>query len=248
MSGLFGIGGGVVVIPALSMVFLHHADIPNQYLMQMAVGTSLAIMIITSLSALYAHHKRQTVRWFIAKLMLPGLIIGSIVGALIAHLLSSSFLQILFAIFLIIMGLRLLLLAQDPNVSGALPLWVVRSVSLFIGILSSLLGIGGGALIVPFLLRCQLDMREAAGTSVVCGLVIGIIATLSFMILGLFSRQSIAGSTGYIYWPAFFGVAVMSILFAPIGAILAHRLPTELLKRIFGVFLLLMACDMLWLK
>lgn len=246
MSGLFGIGGGVVVIPALSTVFAHSTTIPHAYSMQMAVGTSLAIMIFTAASALYAHHKRKGVRWDMFWNMLPGLIIGSIIGAIIAHFLPSSYLRIIFGVFLVLVSFRLIINKPITGKEKGLSLRVIRISSLLIGMLSSLLGVGGGTLLVPFLLRCQLDMREAAGTSIACGLSIGIVATVSFMIAGLSSLQHAPLSTGYIYWPAFLGVAIASILLAPLGAVLAHRLPKELLKRVFGWFLLLMACDMLF--
>lgn len=247
-SGLFGIGGGVVVIPALSTVFAHYTTIPVSYSMQMAIGTSLAIMIFTAASALYAHHKRKAVRWDMFRDMLPGLMLGAVIGALIAHFLPSSFLKVIFGIFLVYVSFRLILDKKREINEKNQSLTFVRFSSLFIGIFSSLLGVGGGTLLVPFLLRCNLDMREATGTSIACGLSVGIVATISFMIAGLSTLQSVEGSTGYIYWPAFTGVVIASVLLAPVGAILAHRLPKELLKRSFGLFLLFMACDMLFFK
>lgn len=247
-SGLFGIGGGVVVIPALSAVFARYTVIPSSYVMQMTVGTSLAVMIFTAASALYAHHKRQAVRWDMFQIMLPGLIAGSILGAIIAHFLPSSYLRIIFGIFLIYVSYRLIMPTSVDIQTKQCSLIFIRLSALLIGIFSSLLGVGGGTLLVPFLLRCQLEMRNAIGTSVACGLIIGIVATVSFMLTGLSSIQHINGSTGYIYWPAFAGIVITSMLLAPIGAILAHRLPKELLKRVFGWFLLLFACDMLFFK
>jgi len=248
MSGLFGVGGGIIVIPALSTVFLRYTDISSSYSMQMAIGTSLAIMISTSAAALYAHHKRKVVRWDMFRHMLPGLMIGAVIGVMIAHYLPSSDLQIIFGVFLVMVGLRMIINKHSSRRENIFSLKVIQISSLLIGSLSSLLGVGGGTLIVPFLLHCQLDMREATGTSVACSLSVGIVATISFMMAGLFSTQAVAWSTGYIYWPAFFGVAIASTLLAPIGAMLAYRLPRELLKQIFGVFLLLMACDMLFFK
>jgi uncharacterized membrane protein YfcA len=248
LSGLFGVGGGVIVIPALSAVYLHFSAIPNAYVMQMAVGTSLAIMITTSLSSMYAHHKRDAVRWGMFVLMLPGLVVGSILGAITAHFLPSFYLQVIFGIFLLVIGCKMLLSRPRVSSGDSMSNAVIRVASVLIGALSSLLGVGGGTLLVPFLLRCNMDMREATGTSVACGLSVGVAATASFMVAGFFSVIPVQWSTGYIYWPAFFGVAFSSTLFAPVGAMFAHKLPRELLKRIFGLFLLLMACDMLWLS
>jgi uncharacterized membrane protein YfcA len=246
MSGLFGIGGGIIVIPALSALYLRQTIIPHEQIMQMAVGTSLAIMIATSSSALFAHHKRKSVDWSLVKLMLPGLMVGAILGALMASFISSEFLQILFGIFLLLIGFRMVWNKKTIELHHAVSTWVIRITSLFIGGLSSLLGVGGGILLVPFFLRCKLDMHQVAGTSIACGLAIGIVATSSFMLTGFFAARPVPGSTGYIYWPAFFGVAVASVLFAPLGAFLAHKLPANFLKRMLGVFLLLTACDMLW--
>jgi len=248
MSGLFGVGGGVIVIPALSYIFMQYTTISSTDTMQMAVGTSLAIMILTAMSSLYAHHKRNSVNWVIFRSMMPGLMIGSVVGAMTAHFLSSATLRIIFGLFLIFVSYNLIINKRDHSVEKKLSALVFSLASFLIGVLSSLLGVGGGALIVPFLLHSQLDMRDAAGTSVACGLTVGIVATISFMLVGLSSGKHAEWSTGYIYWPAFLGVAIASTLVAPIGAMLAHRLPRELLKRVFGLFLLLMACDMLFFK
>lgn len=248
LSGLFGLGGGVVIIPALSHVFLNNTLIPQSESMQMAIGTSLAVVVPTSASALYAHHRRHSVNWGLFRVMLPELIIGAILGAIIAHFLSSAYLKNIFALFLLVISLRTIFVKPKQSTEMQLSLRVVRFGALCIGILASLLGVGGGSLVVPFLLRCQLDIREATGTSVACGLSVGIVATLSFMLAGLFSMHPVAWSIGYIYCPAFLGIAVASTLLAPVGAALAHKLPGEWLKRVFGVFLLLMACDMLWFK
>jgi uncharacterized membrane protein YfcA len=245
MAGLFGIGGGVIVIPALTAIFVHLA-FPDKYIMQMAVGTSLAIMITTSMSALYAHHKKKSVRWGMFRLMLPGLLIGAIIGVIVTNVVPSYFLQALFALFLFTMGIQLGFNHESKQNERVIDVFSVRIVSVCIGALSSLLGVGGGTLLVPFLLRCKMEMPEASGTSVACGLSIGIMATASFMTVGLFTPLPIPWSTGFIYWPAFLGIAFASTLFAPVGAMLAHTLPTRFLKRIFGLFLLLMSCDMLW--
>lgn len=246
MSGLFGVGGGVIVIPALSTIFLHEKMFPASSVMQMAVGTSLAIMIVTSLSSLYIHYRREAVRWNVFGIMLPFLALGAVIGAVIAHFVSSGMLQTLFGVFLFILGVRLILNSQNREQNRVVPVRIMRIASFLIGCLSSILGIGGGTIIVPFLLYCSLDMREATGTSIACGLVIGLVATICFMITGWLFNVHVPDSTGYIYWPGFIGVAVASTLFAPIGAMLAHKLPKEMLKRIFGVLLLLMAGDMLF--
>lgn len=243
LAGMLGVGGGVIVVPALAAVF-HHLNIPQDAIMRMAIGTSLATIIVTLLSALRAQIKHAAVRWDWVKKLIPWLLIGVIIGATIANTLSSFVLQIFFSVFLIYVAYRLLFTnLEDKSKPRPSPL-IIRAIATAIGMLSSVLGAGGGTMIIPFLLRCQVNLREATGTSVACSIGIAIVATISFMLLGFASVQ-LKWSTGYIYWPAFLGIGAASILFAPIGTAIAYRLPTSILKRILGVFLIIVAIDML---
>lgn len=241
MSGLFGIGGGLVIIPALTFVFSYYNKVPNVILMQAAIGTSLAVIIVTSASSLFAYQKRNAIQWHLIKILWPGIIIGVILGVLTASLLSSHYLQILFSFFLFYVAIRLikkqpigLVVKSAPGVN------IIRLFSVAIGALSSIVGVGGGVLLVPFLLRCKLNLVSAIGTSVVCTMIIGLVATLSFM-----AEASLSLQNNYIYWPAFLGVAISSILFAPMGVYLAHRLPTEIVRKFFAALLFLTAFTML---
>lgn len=246
MGGLFGIGGGVIIIPALATIFEYRSDIPTADIMQMAVGTSLATIVITGISSIIAHHRLKGVIWPQVFKMTPWLVSGAILGALVALILPSHFLKIFFGVFLMAISIKLLMKKPDtPYIE--LSKTVFRGGSFLIGVLASVLGVGGGTMIVPFLLQCNLDMPQATGTSVACGMSIGLIASVCFMITGLLAGVHLPHSTGYIYWPAFLGIAVASVLFAPFGAMLAHRLPKDLLKKIFAFFLFLMALDMLFL-
>jgi len=249
MSGLFGIGGGIIIIPSLAKLFLHADVIPPNAVMHMAIGTSLATVIFTAIAALYAHHQRKTVRWDMLRFLVPGLIFGAVVGSCATNFLSSGSLRIFFGVFLAVLGLHLLLGGRNKEPMNPPSPRIMHLMSCLIGGLSGLLGVGGGILLVPFLLRCQLDIRSATGTSVTGAFVVGVVATLSFMIGGLLSPSvdKVAWSTGYIYWPAFFGIVITSMAFAPVGAMLAHKLPREILKRFFAVLVLFMACDMLFL-
>lgn len=246
MAGFFGIGGGLVIIPALAMIFSHYTGMPSEYIMQMSVGTSLATILVTGTSALYAHHQRTAVIWSQVRRMIPWLVLGAIIGAVIVQFISSNFLRILFSIFLVVMAMMMLFKKPPTETSQILSDKAVKVGSTFIGAFSSILGIGGGAMLVPFLLRCNLDMYQATGTSVACGLAIGMVATICFMITGLVSGIHLSWSTGYIYWPAFLGISAASVLFAPFGAGLAHRFPKDILKKIFGIFLLIMSIDMMF--
>lgn len=245
MSGLLGIGGGVVVVPALLTIFAHSADIPSGVAMKLAVGTSLATIVVAASSSMLAHHKRGAVRWSFVWRMIPWLGLGSIVGVVIARYLPSTYLKILFSLFLLLISLRLLINKRSTPVGKPVSPLIFCVVSFLIGNLSSILGVGGGVLLVPFLLRCNLEMHEATGTSVACGALVALIATVSFMIAGNWAGLDLPHSTGYIYWPAFWGVAVAGLVFAPLGAMLAHKLSTKILQRVFALFLLIMALDLL---
>lgn len=248
MSGLLGIGGGIVVVPALAALFLHFDVMPETLFMKMAIGTSLAIMIVTLTSSVFAHHRRRSVNWPLVKRIFPCLMLGVLVGAILVRFLPSNFLSRFFSLFLFVIGIQLLIKKSNKNVLKIIPQEIpnhfIWFFSFIIGILSSLLGAGGGTMWVPFFLWRRLPMREAVGTSVACGIVASSIATVSFIISGFFIPPMIPWSTSYIYWPAFFGVSVMSVLFAPIGASFANKLPNEMLRRIFAVFMLLVAIDM----
>jgi uncharacterized membrane protein YfcA len=244
-SGLLGIGGGIIIVPALSAIFSQNTDIPAHYAMHLAIGTSLATMIATLASGVYAHHRQGTVHWPLAKSIFPGLVAGTVLGAFIAAFLPARFLTIFFSVFLIIVSLRMLFQRKD-GVEMEISNQLRQMIAGIIGVLSGILGAGGGSLMVPFLLRCRLKMNEATGTSLACGFVVSLIATICFMLSGLFTAVKLPDSTGYIYWPAFFGLVTASVLFAPVGAMLANKLPTELLKRIFAIFLLCVAADMVF--
>ncbi len=246
MSGLLGIGGGIIVVPGLAAIF-SYASMPQDYIMHMAIGTSLAAMIMTTSSALRAHHLRGAVRWDIFWQLLPGLTGGAVVGAVIAHYLPSEHLRIFFSLFLFFVAYRLLFAKYDGQERQFPSRLFMGVISSLIGMLASILGAGGGSMLVPFMMHYRVSLLQATGTSVACGVGLGIVATLSFMIAGSFAEiKHLPWSTGYIYWPAFLGVAVTSVLFAPMGARLAHTLPRDLLRRIFAIFLFILACDMLF--
>ncbi len=237
LAGLFGVGGGLVIVPVLVYVFSAQGFDPL-VLVHMAIGTSLATIIITSLSSVYAHHKHAAVRWNIVRKMTPGIVIGALLGAVIADLMPANNLRRFFAFFEWIVGIQLLMNLRSKasrNLPGAFGLFTVSQI---IGMISSIVGIGGGTMTVPFLVWCNVKMREAVATSSACGLPIAVAGAIGFVVVGQTSQAEIVGSFGYFYMPAFLGIVVASTLFAPVGAWLAHRLPATLLKRIFGLFLI----------
>jgi uncharacterized protein len=242
LAGLFGVGGGAVMVPALMLLF-GALGIGGDWMAHLAVGTSLATIIGTGAASTLAHHRRGGVRWDIVWPLAPGIVIGALAGAALAGWISGLWLQRIFAVFLAAVGVRLLM-TSTTVVSASHPLpgrAGLAGVGGGIGILSSLVGIGGGTLTVPFLSRHGLEMRQAVGTSAACGLPIALAGALGFVLTGWGRAGLPAFSTGFVYWPAVLAMLIASMPIAPLGARLAHALPVALLKRLFGILLLLIA-------
>ncbi|WP_193165067.1 sulfite exporter TauE/SafE family protein [Microbulbifer hainanensis] len=252
IAGLFGVGGGLIIVPALVMVFAA-LGISAEILTQMAVATSLATIVITSLSSIRTHHLKGAVNWSIFKAMAPGILIGSWFGGVTAHLLPGPWLQLLIGIFALVIAARMALSSQrhadlpadEARVPGGPGL---AAAGAFIGWGSAIFGIGGGSLTVPFLSRCRVQIQRAVATSAACGLPIAIAGAFSFAVQGWGDSLLPAWTTGYIYWPAFFGIVLTSALFARLGALLAHRLSPKLLKKCFAGLLLVIGVRFIWLN
>ena len=245
LAGLFGIGGGIIVVPCLAAIFSYYKVFPYDLIMHITIGTSLAIMIITISSSLYAHHKHNYVLWKLFLRLLPGIAIGVIIGTACAKYLSTNILEILLGIFLLLISIRMLLFTKIKS-SSKLPKqpWL-SLISTIIGTISGLLGIGGGVMLIPFLTHCNIPTRQIPGTTSACTLVVAIIGTIGFILTG-WKITTIPYSTGYIYWPAVLSVAIGSMLFVPVGVKLAAHLNIIILKRIFAIFLLLASINLLF--
>ena len=245
IAGLLGVGGGIVVVPVL--VFLFTAQgFPPEFVMKMALGTSLASIMFTSISSFRAHHRRGAVHWDIVKAITPGILVGTFLGSCVAAKLSTGFLKGFFVAFLYYVSIQMLLNIKPKahrQIPGKLGMF---GAGLAIGAVSSLVGIGGGTMSVPFMVWCNVAMHTAVGTSAAIGFPIALAGTIGYIINGLGAANLPPLSFGYIYLPALFGVAAVSVLTAPYGAKLAHKLPVATLKRFFAVFLLAMATRMLW--
>jgi len=239
LAGLLGIGGGLVIVPAL--VFLLASD-GTEHVMHIAIGTSLAVVAVTALSSTRAHHLKGTVRWPIWVRLSPGLFIGTLTGALVADQLGGETLRLFFAVFELLVALHLMFKVQAKPVAQFPKAFVVFALSFLIGIICAFAGVGGGVMVVPLLIWLCIPIKEAISTSAACGLPIAFAGTLGFMLTGWdMNTQLAAWSTGYIYWPAFLGISVTSVLFAPLGAKIAHALPANVLRQVFAIFLLLLA-------
>jgi len=242
LAGYLGIGGGLVLVPALSWIFSRDPATAG-IAVQMAVATSLATMLFSSLSSVLAHHRRGAILWPEVRLLLPGLLSGALLGTVIADRISSNLLGNVFGIFALLVGLQLALgSTQSGNrpLPGRLP---TSGIGLIIGSVSSLLGIGGGSLTVPWLLWHGQKTRNAIATAAACGYPIAIAGTLGFVLLG----ENTTGATtlGYVHLQALLGVALFSVLGAPLGVAAIHHSKPLLAKRVFALFLLVVALKML---
>ncbi|MDN5871870.1 MAG: sulfite exporter TauE/SafE family protein [Nitrococcus sp.] len=242
-SGLFGIGGGLILVPILLFVFSAHG-ISESVAMHLAVGSSLASIVATSASSAGTHAYLGGVLWGVFKPIALGLVIGALLGAQLAGLLSGLILKRVFAIFLLIVAAQMASGAQ-PRASQSLPgKYGLAGTGLVIGSISSLVGIGGGSLMVPYLTWCGARMRQAVGTSAATALPIALAGASGFIITGWGEPALPSGASGFVYWPAVGAIVVASILCAPLGAKLAHRLPGHVLKRIFAVFLAVVGMEL----
>lgn len=246
LAGLLGIGGGLVVIPFLAFA-LPYAGFPENNLMQVAVTTSLANIVVTSLMSIYSHHRRQGVLWPLFRRLLPAIIIGAISGGLLAIILSGDTLEIIFGFFAFFIAYRLLQKPQALATTKPFPNGI-KLQSAFFGIASfcSLMGMGGGSLTVPYLSYYGIPMRNAIGTSAACGFPIALFGLITLMLTSMHTVSPQPYMTGYLYWPAFLTMSAASVACTPIGAKLTHTLPVATLRRIFGGFLVIVGVSMLY--
>ncbi|SCY83216.1 sulfite exporter TauE/SafE family protein [Desulfoluna spongiiphila] len=244
LAGLLGIGGGLVIVPMLVFSFtLQH--IPQELMMHLALGTSLASIIFTSVSSFRAHHKRGAVRWDVFKRITPGILVGTFAGSCVASRLPTHILKGIFVAFLYYVATQMILgkkPAATRQVPGTTGIFGAGGV---IGSFSSLVGIGGGTLSVPFLTWCNIPVHHAIGTSSAIGLPIALAGAFGYMLNGLGTPNLPDLSLGYVYLPALIGIICFSVLTAPLGAKLAHSLPVDKLKRIFAILLYVVATRML---
>lgn len=244
LAGLLGIGGGIIIVPLLSVSFAV-LGLSSDNLHHLALGTSLATIMFTSIASFRAHHDKGGVAWPLVTRIAPGIVIGTLGGSWVAAQLSTRFLKIFFVIFLYYVALQLFLNVK-PKGHRELPGWFGCSgVGMVIGGISSLVGIGGGTMSVPFLLWCNIDMYRAVGTSAAIGFPIALAGAAGYLLNGLGVAGLPQYSLGFIYLPALAGIALASSLTAPLGVKLARRLPIPVLKRVFACFVLLMATKML---
>ena len=245
LAGLLGVGGGMLMVPAMSWL-LTNQGVASGPAVKMAVATSMATILFTSLSSVRAHHRLGNVRWPTARALVPGVLAGGLAaGAGAFALLKGQGLALFFAAFIGYTALQMLL-DRKPSPSRALPGPAgLFGVGAGVGFISGLLGAGGAFLSVPFMTWCNVPPREAVGTSAALGFPIAAASTLGYLVSGWNLPPALPGAFGYLYLPGLVLVAVASVLMAPLGARTAQRINVTLLKRFFAVLLFALALTML---
>lgn len=246
LAGLLGIGGGFVVVPVLIFA-LPLADISNEHTAHFAIGTSLLCICVTAMASTKAHHARKAVDWQLFKIITPGLILGAILGATFAATLSSKILIILFVSGAIITAIYLLL-EHTPTPAPVQSRWAFVNYGIFTGAVSSLIGIGGGSVLVPYLVYKGKPMVQSVATAAACGFPIALFGASGYAISGWQQNDinQYAYASGYLYWPAFLGIVIFSSLAAPFGAKIAHLISERRLKQVFAIFLFLTSAQILY--
>lgn len=244
LSGLFGIGGGAVIVPLLIFIFSMEGFFIGD-IVYLAIGTSFATIIFTSLSTIQAYNRLGKINWLIVKPLIPGLIIGVICGSVFATNLAGSTLQLMIAIFLLLTSFKMWKEIKPKALFDIRSKKLLGLGGMIIGGISAFFGIGGGSLTVPFLILCKEKMRSAVACSATCGLPIAFFGALTYSYQGYFSENLPAYSTGYIYWPATASIVLMSIPFARLGVFLSTQIPEKKLKRSFSFMLVFIAFQLL---
>lgn len=244
-AGLLGIGGGMLLVPFMTMILTAKA-FPKEHIVHMAIATSLATIMFTSISSVRAHHARGAVRWDIVKLLVPGILIGSWIGPWIGAQMNSSALALSFAIFVAFSATQMLL-DKKPAASRDLPGQAgMVGAGGAIGTLAGLVGAGGGFVSVPFMTWCNVKIHNAVATSAALGFPIAFAGTMSNIYFGMQEEGLPSGSLGFIYLPALLVISLASVTTAPLGAKTAHSLPVKSLKRIFAFILFALAAYMFY--
>jgi uncharacterized membrane protein YfcA len=235
-AGLLGIGGGAIMVPLLVSLF-EAQGIAREQVLHLAVGSSMATILFTSLSSVRSHAARGALRWDIVRGITPGILAGGLAGSAVASRIPTALFAVLFAATVFVAATNMLL-ERKPRPSRELPpLAGLLLAGFLISAISAFAAVGGAFLAVPFMLWCNVPLLQAIGTAAAIGFPIALAGSVGFAISGWNHAGLPAWSLGYIYLPATAGVAAASVLFAPLGVAIAHRLPTRLLRRLFAVLL-----------
>ena len=245
MAGLFGIGGGGIMVPVLTALFLHYG-IAADSAVHLALGTSMASIVMTSIASLRAHHAKQAVLWRVVRTMSPGIVVGTLLATFLAVRVSGLALALFFSVYMAYASAQMFL-DRKPQPSRELAgNTTLVLVGCGIGVISALVSIGGGSLTVPFLVWQNVNIKKAIGTSAAMGLPISLAGSVGYMVNG-WGQSTETGSytVGFVYLPAVLLISLASSVTAPLGARWAHQLSVASLKKGFAVLLLLLSLNML---
>jgi len=247
LAGLLGIGGGLVIVPILSSILLHFEVLPPEQVVIGAVATSLASILFTSTSSAIAHHKNGNVPWNLAPWVMTGVAFGALISGFIAALLPEHVVRIVFAVSVVLIAIKMFLSSKSTStVERAMPnKGVLTILTTITGALSAMIGIGGGALLVPLLTFFSVDMKKAIGCASACGIVIALFGSIGYISSGSEQFALADGFAGFVYLPALIGIVCTSWFTAPLGAKATHYLPVATIKKIFAALLIVIAIKMI---
>lgn len=245
LAGMFGIGGGIILMPVLLFVF-DAQHFPANHTLHLALGTSMAAILFTSMSSMRKHHQHGAVNWRVVRHITPGILLGTAIGAVFATSISPHYLGIFFALFVYFVAGQILVDVR-PQASRQLPGPAGTTLTgVFTGWLSSMVSIGGGTVVVPFLVWCNVSLRHAIGTSAAIGFPVAVGGTIGYVVTGMRVHTLPALSLGFVYLPALLWVALGSVSTAPLGAKATHSMQIGTLRKLFAVLLIILASKMLW--
>ena len=244
-AGLFGIGGGLMIVPVL-VYLLPMVDVPEYLLMSTALGTSFATIVITGFSSAQRHHKLGNVVWSAVKILAPSIMVSVFICGFFIGKLDRDISSKLFACLVVYLAVKMVLSIKPKTNKTVKPLTTQSSIigGILIGMASSAAGIGGGGFIVPFLNSRGIDMKKAIGSSAFCGMLLGTSGMFSFMLSGWGNAAMPEYSLGYIYFPAVLCITATSFFTSKLGATATSKLPVPTLKKGFALLLITIAVDM----
>ena len=245
LGGLFGIGGGVIIVPAL-LFTLTCLGYESAFLIHICVATSLGTIFFTAFASAFAHNKKRSVDWNFWRKLSIGIALGSFLGSVLSVSIEASTLKIIIGISYLLIALQILLNA-DVQAKNVKPSFKTILYGTGTGAASSMLGIGGGSFTVPYLNYAGLKMVNSVGTASACGVIISFFASLGFVLTGLGESGTLEKSVGFIYWPALLGISLGSLFSVQAGVHLAHKISEKLLKALFGIFILSISYYMLFI-
>ncbi|NMM39309.1 sulfite exporter TauE/SafE family protein [Pseudoalteromonas arctica] len=246
LAGLLGIGGGLVIVPVLSIILLHFEILPAEQVVIAAIATSLASILFTSTSSAIAHHKNGNVPWELAPWVMTGVALGALISGFLAALLPENIVRIVFAVTVVVIAIKMFFSSKSTPYERGMPnkglLTILTTIT---GGISAMIGIGGGALLVPLLTFFSVNMKKAIGCASACGIVIALFGSIGYISSGSGHFSLEDGFAGFVYLPALFGIICTSWFTAPLGAKGTHYLPVSLIKKIFAALLLATAVKMI---